>query len=452
MWYCNAQSLLPTENADIAQNLLISIDLKLNMKSKPVLLFIGFVWPEITATAASQNIISYLRTFANAGHEVHFASASTQTPLSTKLSQWGINCHHIELNNDSFDLWIEQLHPDIIIFDRFLSEEQFGWRVAKALPHALRVLDCEDLHFLRHARHQLYKKHGYQPVNAPYLDPEYALDSKNTEVLYNEMTAREMASIFRSDLVITLSALEAKVLHHHFNVPQAQIALVPYITEAHLLKPKMEREHFVSIGNFRHAPNIDAVNILTQHLWPKIRMQLPLAKCNIYGAYMPPKIKALHNPAKGLFVHGHVDDHMDILSHARVLLAPIQFGAGVKGKMLDALRCALPSITTPIGAEGISHEQWPGAIVNTEAAFIEQAVMYYNSEDDLGPLYAKVLRDNFDSATNQKMLLDHVLEAHSKLSQRRKQNFMQQMVMHHSLQSHKYMSQWIAAKNAHLNP
>jgi glycosyltransferase involved in cell wall biosynthesis len=422
------------------------------MKNKAVLLFIGFVWPELKATAASQNIISYMRTFANALHEVHFASASAKTPLSSDLTQWDIHCHHIELNHDSFDEWISQLQPDIVIFDRFLSEEQFGWRVAKSAPKALRVLDCEDLHFLRHARQQIYNRHGYHPKIAPYLTSDYVLAPQHTGILYSDLAVREIASILRSDLTITLSAFEARILHERFNVCEHQIACVPYICEAYPIITPITREHFVSIGNFRHAPNIDAVNILIQHLWPKIHKRLPQTKCYIYGAYMPPKIKALHNPSIGIHVEGHVDDHMHTLSNARVLLAPIQFGAGVKGKILDALRCALPSITTPIGAEGIVYEQWPGAVTTNEQEFVEQAVLNYTSQQDMKSLCASILADNFDYTRNSNILLDSVLSAYHVLSESREHNFMQKMMMHNTLQSHKYMSQWIAAKNAHIKP
>lgn len=422
------------------------------MKNKALVLFIGFVWPELKATAASQNIISYMRAFANAQHEIHFASASAQTPLSSDLTQWDIHCHHIALNHDSFDEWLSKLQPDVVIFDRFLSEEQFGWRVARSAPDALRVLDCEDLHFLRHARQQIYKAHGYQPKTAPYLMSEHVLAPHNLGILQSDLAVREIASILRSDLTITLSAFEAQVLHEQFNVSKHQIAIVPYICEAYSSSTPKLRENFVSIGNFRHAPNIDAANILIQHLWPKIHKHLPQARCYIYGAYMPPKIKALHNPSKGLHVEGHVNDHIHALCNARVLLAPIQFGAGVKGKILDALRCALPSITTPIGAEGIVYEKWPGAITTTEHEFVEQAVLSYRSEQDVQSLCASILEDNFDYTRNRKTLLDAVLSAYQSMTEHRERNFMQKMMMHNTLQSHKYMSQWIAAKNAHIKP
>jgi hypothetical protein len=421
------------------------------MSTPPVILVIGFVWPEITATAASQNIISYMKTLTAAQYPVHFASAASASDLTTDLNQWAVQTHAIELNNDSFDRWITQLQPDIVIFDRFLTEEQFGWRVARALPDALRVLDCEDLHFLRQARHRYYKASGYQPKHAQYLSSEFIIAPEQSSYLHNEITARELASIYRCDLTLTLSSFEAQLLTSHFAVRPQQVMCIPFIVDDTPVLLPSQREGFVSIGNFRHAPNIDAVNILIHHIWPKIRQQLPDANCYVYGAYMPPKIKAQHQPQNGLHMQGYAENHINVLSHACVLLAPLQFGAGVKGKLVDALRCSLPSVTTPIGVEGIDHETWPGAVTDNEESFVKAAVDCYQSQGPTIDDCEAIITRNFDSARNAQKLLDGLSDAFENRSKHRTENFMQQMVMHHSLQSHKYMSQWIAAKNANIN-
>jgi glycosyltransferase involved in cell wall biosynthesis len=417
-------------------------------KNNVKILVIGFVWPEVTSTAASQNIVSYLRTFVDAGHQVHFACAAQRSLLSTDLSQMGVETHDIALNCASFDALLEGLAPQVVMFDRFLTEEQFGWRVMKAAPDALRVLDCEDLHFVRHARHQLYKSTGYQPRDPIYLSPEAVLQPHNISYLYNDITCREMASIYRCDLSLTLSSFEHKLLINQFNLDADNIALVPYLIEHTEITPAQARRDFISIGNFRHAPNIDAVNVLVQHIWPEIFKRLPETKCHIYGAYMPPRIKQLHNPQRGLHVHGHVENHIKALSQAKILLAPIQFGAGVKGKIVDALRCALPSITTPIGTEGIVFDRWPGAQESEREAFIDSAVNTYLSSHDHTPLIESILRSNYATPSNKAYLLDRISVGYHQLSANRAKNFMQKMVSHHSLQTHQYMSQWIAAKNA----
>ena len=443
--------------------------------SKSVL-FIGFVWPELTATAASQNILSYVRTFLKYDYTVHFASAAQTSELSTSLAHHNVQCHAVTLNDDSFDELVKKLMPSMVIFDRFLTEEQFGWRVMRAAPDALRVLDCEDLHFLRHARHEHYKALGYQATSPEYLVPEAVLQQNMASTLHSDVCLREIACIHRCDVVLLLSKFEAQVLESTFFVEKTKILHIPYLIDNELGKklrsndeqpanealdlrnsqqdiPECipERKHFVSIGNFRHAPNIDAVNILVQQLWPSIRKALPEAECHVYGAYMPPRIKAYERPSIGLFMHGHVDDHFSALTSAKVLLAPIQFGAGVKGKLIDAFRCGLPSVTTPIGAEGIEHKHWPGAIVADKQAFIQSAIALYTANSSEYQHHQatmqNLLKTHFNTSMNEQVLINRLEYALAQIESLRQDNFLQKLVSHHSLKTHQYMSQWIAAKN-----
>ena len=86
--------------------------------------------------------------------EITFASTAGSSEYSTDLSRMRISVVSIELNSNSFNAFLEQLQPEIVLFDRFVTEEQFGWRVAETCPNALRILDTEDLHFLRKAREE----------------------------------------------------------------------------------------------------------------------------------------------------------------------------------------------------------------------------------------------------------------------------------------------------------
>ncbi|SPZ87777.1 Uncharacterized protein conserved in bacteria [Sphingobacterium multivorum] len=127
------------------------------MKEKKVL-FIGLVWPEPTSSAAGFRMMQLIETFINRSYQITFASAAAKSPYSAPLQSLGIQEQTIVLNSNSFDEFIAQLKPDIVVFDRFMVEEQYGWRVAQHCPNALRVLDTEDLHFLRQARPDIRQK------------------------------------------------------------------------------------------------------------------------------------------------------------------------------------------------------------------------------------------------------------------------------------------------------
>lgn len=100
-----------------------------------------------------------------------------------------------------------------------------------------------------------------------------------------------------------------------------------------------------------HPPNWDSVLFLKERLWPEIRIELPKAEIHIYGAYPDQNAQNLNNPKDGFIIKGRAENVISTLSNYRVLLAPLRFGAGQKGKLLDAMRAGLPNITTQIGSE-----------------------------------------------------------------------------------------------------
>ena len=149
------------------------------MKKK--LLIIGFVWPEPRSSAAGSRILQLIEQFQNQEYEIIFASAAKTSKNTFDLASIGINCQDITLNDTSFDAFIYELNPDAVLFDRFMTEEQYGWRVTEQCPNALRILDTEDFHGLRKARELALKQNEAVAV----------------EYLQNEITKREIASIYR---------------------------------------------------------------------------------------------------------------------------------------------------------------------------------------------------------------------------------------------------------------
>src|SRR5690606_13486178 len=120
-------------------------------KSTPKsVLIIGAQWPEPQASAAGQRMLQLVRAFTQASYPITFACVADLPENNTLPAH--VSKYQIELNNPSFDLFLKKLNPGMVLFDRFFMEEQFGWRVAEACPKALRILDTEDLHFLRNAR------------------------------------------------------------------------------------------------------------------------------------------------------------------------------------------------------------------------------------------------------------------------------------------------------------
>src|SRR5690606_22494590 len=121
------------------------------------LLIIGFVWPEPKSSAAGSRMMQLINAFQSFGYDITFASACAKTDNAFDLKTLNVQTETIQLNHSSFDDFIKQLQPDVVLFDRFMTEEQFGWRVAEHCPTAMRILDTEDLHGLRKGRQQAFK-------------------------------------------------------------------------------------------------------------------------------------------------------------------------------------------------------------------------------------------------------------------------------------------------------
>jgi hypothetical protein len=122
------------------------------------LLIIGFVWPEPTSSAAGTRMIQLVDLFLSKGYQITFASAASKSDFSYDFSKTSVVEQQIKLNDESFNVFLKELKPEIVLFDRFMVEEQYGWRVQQECPNAVRILDTEDLHCLRSARQHSDKK------------------------------------------------------------------------------------------------------------------------------------------------------------------------------------------------------------------------------------------------------------------------------------------------------
>ncbi|MDQ6955377.1 MAG: glycosyltransferase [Mariprofundaceae bacterium] len=387
-------------------------------------------------------MMELIRLFLAQGWQVHIGSPAQPTEYSEDLSVLGVQTSEIAVNDCRFDAFVRNINPNIVLFDRFMMEEQFGWRVAKHCPQALRMIETVDLHCLREARQQHSKR-----SQAVALEP-------NKVYLYSVLAKREIAAIYRSDISLLISDYEMVVLKNYFHVPKEILHLCPFMLQPFEKKvPEFsERQHFMTIGNFRHAPNWDAVLWLKQVIWPLIRAQLPNAQLHIYGAYTPPKASALHQPKEGFYILGRADDALDVMAKARVCLAPLRFGAGIKGKLADAMLAGTPSVTTSVGAEGMTGGlPWCGHVVDDAQGFADAAVQLH--EDAVRWQQAQKHASNisavlFDPVKNGRAFIERIIDVMEKLEVHRLNNFTGQMLNHHHHRSTEFMSRWIEAKNA----
>ena len=403
------------------------------------LLVIGHRWPEPEATAAGRRMLGLLEGFLGQGYQIIFGCAATPGNYALPLEPLGIETIRLSINDPAFDRFLASNPFDIVLFDRFITEEQFGWRVRDCLPESTLILDTEDLHSLRHSREKAVREAKAWSVEDWTLDP-----------LFN----REVASILRCDLSLLVSERERDLLISQLPLLEGKLLYLPF-----LMKPGpkgqqpgyQERMGFVFVGTGLHRPNVDAIEQLKFEVWPALSRKLPRAVLRVYGAYLPERILGLHNAPERFEVCGWAPSLAPVFGSARLQLAPIRFGAGIKGKILSALQFGLPTLGSPISLEGIYAGSSPEEfLAQTPGEFIDKAVELHEDEGRwrsalqtqtsvAGPHFT----DSFD-------LLTEALGQREAARERLPSDviLIQNLLRDQAFDRLRYLSKWIEAKNA----
>jgi O-antigen biosynthesis protein len=401
--------------------------------------FFVYVWPEPLSSAAGLRTLELMRYLQGSGWQVKAVSPSRESPHRQALEKMGVGTHSADPN---FSAEVEgafsTFSPALAIFDRFVMEEQFGWSARAAWPNCLQLVDTQDLHCLRRARERLARSRaGFPDWNA--------LEHPGVPELGDDLV-RELASLYRADGALVVSSFERDFLLS-LDFPPARLLWQPLEGAPESAPPGFASRHgFAFLGNFRHPPNRDSVVWLVAELWPRLREKLPEAELHLYGAYPPAEISR-HQGGKGIFSHGPVENHRAALSRHRALLAPLRFGAGIKGKVLEAWSTGTPVLGSRIALEGMGYAGDP---FRTEEEFVKMAVELHENEADFAAAREagfRALAANFAPAELCARFLSFVNEGCANLQPLRERNLIGAMLRHHQANSTKYFSRWIEAKN-----
>jgi len=400
------------------------------------LLIIGYVWPEPDSSAAGQRMMHLIRLFLAHDYIISFACPALKSEFKVDLTTLGIKEIEIKINDPSFDELLIKLNPSHVLFDRFMMFEQFAWRIEEKCPKTFLILDTEDLHSLRDARQTAFKK-GLE---------------LNESTINSDKYYRELSCLLRADLNLITSKYELQFLEEKNIIPKESLFYLPLIqkalsTEDILSWPSFkERSNVIFIGNFLHEPNWDTVKYLKQ-LWLKIKKNLPNVEIHIYGAYMSDKHLQLSNVKEGFILKGRADNPSELVSKYRLTLAPIRFGAGIKGKLLESMKAGTPSITSSVGAEGIGTEKnWPGFIVKSEEDFLQKTFHLYSNKESWMIAQGKgtvIINEDFTAINFEEELISKIAQ----LTKGNTSSLLIKLLLFQSKKGDKYFSKWIEEKN-----
>jgi hypothetical protein len=422
------------------------------MKKKA--LFLVYAWPSESQSAAGLRTKNIIKTLLSQNYEVTAGGISKLNSASEDLSSLGVHILTLAANTSDLENFLTKNSFELIFFDRFVLFEQFAWKAKKVSPESLFILDTQDLHCLRISRQLCHQKNI--PWEPDWLWPDKLKEEKHPDLCaeIKKIVIREVCCIYQADLTLLISDAEQKILENK-GLPPSLLHVMRFHYASSLKKtlPFQERFGFSFIGNFRHAPN-EAAALRLFSLWPQIRRHLPEAKIFLYGAFISKKITQLHNPQTGFFVEGFCENAISALEKTRVLLAPLEFGAGIKGKLFDAFCSATPVMTTPIGAEGM-HEgmAFPGEISELTSKemdqdiWIQKAIALHQNPilwEEKSLQAKELLSALYDEGKLQKDFLDRLDQINA---EKKSRSLFSAILWENQFQSTKYLSRWIELKN-----
>jgi len=278
---------------------------------------------------------------------------------SSELQQAGIEVLTAPWLDDPED-WLAEhgASVDLVIVSRHYVLAPLRRLILALCPNARLVFDTVDLHFLREQREAELAGTG----------PAQALAAKTRAV--------ELDLVDAADATLVVSEFERALLADL--KPRARVRVVSNI---HRLgdpgRPFDQRRDLVFVGGFQHPPNVDAAEWLIDGILPAIRQALPEIQLHLIGSRMPDRLRERRAP--GLKVHGFVADLAPFLSGCRISVAPLRYGAGVKGKVNQAMSHGLPVVATSCAAEGIHAEHGRDVLIADDTqAFAAEVVRLYS--------------------------------------------------------------------------
>ncbi|MEY2490327.1 MAG: hypothetical protein QOC70_2269 [Verrucomicrobiota bacterium] len=261
------------------------------------------------------------------------------SPYTERIQELGVECLHAPFL-PGFDTFFTERGKDfdVIVLSRAHVAEEMLPFCRKHAPATPVIFDTVDLHFVRQQR-----------------EAEIARDDAKRRTA-GQMETLELRLGKDADAIVVVSSEEKRVLEK--KLPGKRIAVISNIHETRPAIPRFElRRDFLFIGGFEHTPNVDAMLWFCAEIMPKIVKELPHATFHIIGSKMPESVRAL--ASDHVVTHGYLEN-VDLLFDSCLLsVAPLRFGAGVKGKVNQSMSFGVPVVSTSIGAEGmhLTHEK-----------------------------------------------------------------------------------------------
>ena len=326
-------------------------------------LIVDATTPTPDQDSGSLRMVNLMRVLIDLGAQVSFlpdnrAFVERYTPA---LQALGVEALYSPYAQDPVALLRERGREfDLIVLSRHYVAASYVGLARLYAPQAKLAFDTVDLHYLREQR--------------------AAALTGNTDLTRHAAATRaqELKLIRECDVTLVVSPVEQELLAR--DAPGARVEVLSNVHEVYGCRARFaERADLVFVGGFQHPPNTDAVSWFARDVFPLIRAELPDLRFHVIGSNVPEAIRAFAN--EHVIVHGYIEDITPYMDGCRVSVAPLRYGAGVKGKVNMAMSYGLPVVATPIAVEGMHVAVGADVLVADDAqAFAAEVVHLYRDE------------------------------------------------------------------------
>lgn len=328
------------------------------------ILVIDATTPAPDKDAGSVVAINSYKIFMELGYKVSFIPANLvfDRKYTTALQALGVECLYAPYWT-SISSYVEKFGRfiDVVVLYRAHTAWEHIHSIRQYCPQAKVIFNTVDLHFLREERQATLA--GSEDMR------QRAAQTKNTE-----LTLMRIA-----DVSIVLSSSEFDLLRKEDQT--LKLIIIPLLMETFGNRVLFsERNDIVFIGGYEHPPNVDAVKYFVVSIWPLIRAKMPNVKFFMLGSKMTEEVRALA-AHEGIIAVGFVPDVGEYFNTCRLSVAPLRFGAGIKGKIATSSSYGVPCVATSIAVEGMGMASGENILVaDSPDDFADQVIKLYTSE------------------------------------------------------------------------
>lgn len=338
-------------------------------QGKKFLLMVDHYVPQFDKDAGSRTVFQYIQLFVRQGYHVKFIGDNffPHQPYTQVLQQMGVEVLYGPYYANHWKEWLQENGQDIgyAFLNRPHIAVNYIDEVRQYTPARI-IYYGHDLHFLRERR-------------------EYELTGDSALLRSSEeWKKKELALMRKADWAYYPSSVEEQEIHAI--APDVQVKAIPAYLFSNVEDRNFQankRKDLMFVGGFGHRPNVDAVKWLAEEIMPHLVQLLPDVTVHILGSNPPEDVKRLESPH--LKIEGFVTDAQleEFYSNCRLDIVPLRYGAGIKGKVVEAMRYGMPVVTTSVGAEGIDGAEEILAVEDDAKAFAERVAQLYGDEREL---------------------------------------------------------------------